>query len=172
MTPQLIFGIDNGLSGGIAAVSVSHGSLIDKTPMPIRKVGSEKFIDTVALRKWILTVAGSQQFAIAIEECPKHANSAISMRSMGTSYGQLVSMWMQLSEYSKLIVTRSGNPKDSWQTVMLGRLPKGETKPAARRLVEKLWPCENWIPKGCRTDDYGMIDAALIAEFARGHKLT
>jgi len=190
----MVIGIDNALSGGLAAVSVDHGLLITAIPMPTRKrthifektkrrcikgektkttaLATDVEIDGAEVVAWIALASNFKPCVIAIEECPEHAQQKSIMRSMAISYGKLLgALETGLPEY-RVVIVRSGNPKDSWQRAMLGQLEQGETKAAALAKANELWPGEAWMrtPRS-KTPDSGMIDAALIAEFARIKRL-
>ena len=45
----MIIGIDNGLDGGLAAISKTTGALINKTVMPTLKRGSKREVDAYKL---------------------------------------------------------------------------------------------------------------------------
>ena len=64
-------------------------------------------------------------------------------------------------------------PAQRWQKALLGKVPKGGTKAAAEAFARKLWPdLASWaVPAGCRTLQDGIIDGALLAEFARRQRL-
>lgn len=186
----IIIGCDNGLTGGLCAISRSHGKIIAKIPMPTiqhehifertkttkrkgvkkteRGLFIENLIDGCAVTDWILFVTDWKPCTVIIEECPMHADKQATMRSMGVSYGILMGAISARLTDKQIVVVRSGNPLDSWQRHMLGNLPKGETKQAAINKARGLWPDEDWItkPKG-RTPDMGCVDAALIAEYGR-----
>jgi hypothetical protein len=186
----MIIGIDNALSGGLAAISLSHGLIIAKTPMPVakrphifektkrRKVGDkmvkvralaqDREIDAIEVVEWIRETSNYKACPIVIEECPEHAQQKATMRSMAISYGILVGALSAALPSYRLVIVRSGNPKDSWQRAMLGPCEKGETKAAALAAAERLWPEENWLAsERCKSPHDGMIDSALIAQFAR-----
>jgi len=172
MKPDLVIGIDNGLTGGLVSLSTTvnpqgGGCLIACLPMPVLKSCRE--IDGDEVAGWIRRMTNGHPTVVALEECPKHANQASVMRSMATSYGILVGAITAGTDItnSQIVRVRSGNPKDSWQRVMLGNLKKGETKAAALKLAGTLWPDETWIVGKMRTPHTGLIDAALIAEFYR-----
>jgi len=173
MTPDIIIGIDNGLTGGLVAISTTvnpqgAGCLIASLPMPVLKSCRE--IDGDEVSGWVRRMTNGHPTVIALEECPKHANQAIVMRSMATSYGILVGAITAGTDITnnQIVRVRSGNPKDSWQRAMLGKLAQGETKAAALKLANQLWPDETWLPSTRRSTPHtGLIDAALIAEFYR-----
>jgi hypothetical protein len=154
----MIIGIDNGLDGGLCAISAHDGSIIDKLPMPTYKVKKKREVDTRSIQLWIMAL--NTPFAIAIEEPLKHARSSQAMRSMSISFGKIVGMAESRNfELARIEV------KD-WQTALLGKTPKGHTKIAALKVAKKLAPDENWLATSrCKTPHDGMIDAFLIAKF-------
>jgi hypothetical protein len=51
---------------------------------------------------------------------------------------------------------------------MIPGCEKGETKRAASELARRLWPDESFFAtERCKTPHDGLVDAALIAEYAR-----
>lgn len=154
----MIVGIDNGLDGGLCAISAHNGSIIDKLPMPTYMNKKKREVNTRAIQSWILDL--NTPFVIAIEEPLKHARSSQAMRSMSISFGKIVGM----AECKNFELARI-EVKD-WQTALLGKIPKGHTKIAALKVANKLAPDENWLatPR-CTTPHDGMIDAFLIAKF-------
>lgn len=173
----MIIGIDNGLSGGLVAISRQHGLIIAKTPMPVitrslHRPKKTNEIHAAEVVRWIADVTDYRPCLVVIEECPEHANRASTMRSMGISYGILIgAITGGLTGY-RVAVVRSGNSLDSWQRAILGKVPQGKTKPAALAVASDLWPDEKWLasPKRKTAHD-GMVDAALIAEYARREQI-
>lgn len=178
MKPTHIIGIDNGLGGGLSMLRQSDGALLIRTPMPIirdlrldcRRIASEELART--LRAWAdwsydeaVGAGATPRIEVAAEPCPKHSRDKAAMRSMAFSWGLIVAA----ADRAGLQITtvESGRSRASWQTCLLGRLKKDETKPAAIALARKLWPEESFVATGCRTPHTGMVDAALIAEHLR-----
>jgi len=187
---MIYIGVDNGLDGGIAAISASHRLFIDATPMPtitrthvfkktktrkingvsskITELATDREIDGLQLADWILRITDSRPCTILIEECPEHAQQKSTMRSMGVSYGILIGAISTALYNYKLVVVRSGNPSDSWQRCMLGKCATGGTKSVALKKANELWPDEKFLAtERSKTPHTGMIDAALIAEYGR-----
>lgn len=160
---NVIVGADNGLDGGLVALSEYTGHVLEKRPMPTRMFGKKREIDPHAVKEWLLSLnENPRKILLAIEEPLKHAKSSQAMRSMGISFGLLCST----GELSGLRTERV--QVNDWQPVLLGRVPKGQTKAYALRKTTALWPYESWLASPrCTTPHDGMIDAALIAEFAR-----
>lgn len=188
---MITVGIDNGLSGGIVALS-PLGQIIDMIPMPTlthkhdfrkektlkrhgvptktKEIHQEAMIDTRSLFNCIMRVTDWKPCVVAVEECPEHAAQKSVMRSMGISYGAITGI-VNLTEQWTLKIVRSGNPMDSWQRALLGNVPQGQTKEYALAKARELWPRETFLALRGRTPHSGMIDAALIAHFTRTNKL-
>jgi hypothetical protein len=158
-TPAII-GIDNGLSGGIVALCPESGALIDKTVMPLREFLGKDEADVGEVVRW---VSHFDCRGVGIEEPPKHLNSIQSMRSMCLSFG-LIAGALQQGGYAPCRIT-----VQEWQKALLGKVPQGQTKPAALAKARELWPDEQWLPsRRHRTPHDGMVDAALIARYLAG----
>lgn len=154
----MIIGIDNGLDGGLCAISTHDGSIIDKTPMPTLVFKKKREVDPKKIHKWIMDL--NTPCVIAIEEPLNHARSSQAMRSMAISFGKIIGM----SECKDIPIKRID--VHEWQKAMLGRVPKGFTKRAALVTAAKLAPDEDWLATSrCSTPHDGMIDAFLIARF-------
>lgn len=160
----MIIGIDNGLDGGLAAISKTTGALIDKTVMPTFKRGTKREVDTYTLYQWILGLDISPgQFVIAIEEPLHHAKSSQAVRSMALSFGKIKGL-CEIKQWEHCCVS-----VHKWQKRMLGHVPKGMTKEAAAWKAECLVPEECWQKSKRATKAHdGMIDAFLIARYIRG----
>lgn len=167
-------GIDNGLDGGVVGLNESS-TILFKHPMPVKKVGKGRQIDILALRDLIyfsiedskLTRYDDDEVRILIEHPSKHSPGVLALCSTWQSFGTCVS-----------ILTLSGHRWDSiipskWQKRFWVRpkMPKGtkfDTKAAALNAAQKLWPNAEWTKsERARKPHDGMIDAALIAEYAR-----
>lgn len=160
----MIVGIDNGLDGGLCAISKFDGGIIDKIRMPTRQLSKKKEIDVRIVSQWLLDF--NTDFELAIEEPLAHARSSQAMRSMAISFGKLIGM----AECKGYPVSRISVHK--WQKELLGRVPKGQTKKVALELATQLAPSENWLAnKRCRTPHDGMIDSYLVAVYYRNRTI-
>ena len=166
---MIYLGIDNGVTGGIAVLS-PLGQIIDAFVMPVHRVRGNE-IDAQRLVSGIRDAVHNCEFVAVVEECPEHSKQKSTMRSMATSYGIICGAISAAFPSMRLVRVRSGNPKDSWQRAMLNTV-KGNTKPAALAKARSLWPSESWLatPRSS-TPHSGLIDAALIAEYARTKQL-
>ena len=168
---MIFIGIDNGVSGGVAILSGTTGNtnaglLVDAFPMPICDATGEVY--SAVLYEKVSPYHRDGETVVVVEECPAHSDRASIMRSMAFSYGVIVATMSRLVWQRNIVRVRSGNPKDSWQRAMLGRIAKGETKLAAAALAKRLWPDETFLAsRRSKVPHSGMVDAALIAEFYR-----
>ena len=160
----MIIGIDNGLDGGLTAISKTTGAVINKTVMPTLKRGSKREVDTYRLYQWILGLDEMpSNFLIAIEEPLHHAKSSQAVRSMAMSFGKIKGL-CEVKDWEQCCVS-----VHKWQKKLLGNVPKGMTKEAAAWKAECLAPDECWQKsKRASKPHDGMIDAFLIARYIRG----
>tara|TARA_R100000353_G_C6511662_1_gene196753 strand:+ start:693 stop:1199 length:507 start_codon:yes stop_codon:yes gene_type:complete len=159
----MIIGIDNGLDGGLAAISKTTGALIDKTIMPTQHRAGKREVDTRKLYDWIMSLGQcADDFLVAVEEPLKHAKSSQAVRSMGISFGKIVGL-CESRQWNHCCVS-----VHKWQKKMLGNIPKGQTKEAALWKAECLAPDECWqkSKRASKAHD-GMVDAFLIARYIK-----
>jgi len=162
----IVIGIDNGVSGGLVAISHHHGLIMDKLPMPVQRWRSRNEVNVRAVHKWIDDVTnGNLSNAFYIIEEPNNSKNASTAYSVASSFHSLRAFFE-----TKFLPFERITPQ-IWQKAMLGNVPTGETKPYALAKARELWPDERWLktPK-CSVPHDGLIDAALIAEYGRRHK--
>lgn len=160
---RIIIGIDNGISGGLVALSDHPGPPIAMTIMPIRRHRSRNEVDVSALSEWLHQACGGwPECATYVIEEPNNSRNA------GTAYA-VASCFHAIRGYleSKRHSWHRITPQ-SWQKAMIPKCKAGETKIRALAKARELWPDENWLAsKRCKTPHAGLVDAALIAEFGR-----
>jgi len=154
----IIIGVDNGLDGGLCAISSFDGGIVDKIAMPTLNRSKKREVSTTTINEWLMGL--NTPFILVVEEPLAHAKSSQAVRSMALSFGKLLGMaevkgW----KHDRISVHK-------WQKKMLGRTAKGGTKAAALEVAERLAPQENWLKnKRCRTPHDGMVDAFLISRY-------
>ena len=154
----MIVGIDNGISGGIVAISRATGSIIDKTPMPLLHRLGKKETDTRKVYDWITDL--NTPFTLAIEEPLRHARSSQAIRSMAINFGKILGLAESKQWDIKCVSVHK------WQKRMLGRVPKGKTKEHALAVAYDIAPDECWKKsKRASKPHDGMVDAFLIARY-------
>jgi hypothetical protein len=162
MTPDIIIGIDNGISGSLVAISAYHGKVIDKILMPTRPSDKSRECDAMAVCEWIERFTCTDDIAVALETPSKHSPGTLALCSMWDCYGAIRGILESCGIKHVRIAPRT------WQAEMLGVVPKGETKAYARAKAREIWADEEWLatPRSKKAHE-GFIDAALIAEFYR-----
>lgn len=163
---QVIIGVDNGISGGLCAISSHDGLFIEAIAMPVKDVSGKSEVCVKGVLYW-LDQFSPLSTSVAIEEPLRHAKSSQAMRSMSISFGKIIGL-CETIEYPTYRVQVK-----EWQDVELGkRLAKGQTKVKALAVASNLWPEEDWLATSrSRIPHDGMIDAALIAHYYLNHKI-
>lgn len=158
---SMYIGIDNGVTGGICAISDSS-SVIALCRMPVKKARSANEVDIRALHLWLSAATGENlSNAVYIIEEPGGSKSASAAKSMAGSFHAIRAFFeTKFLRYERITPQR-------WQKSLLPGCKPGETKKRALSRALELWPEETFIPDGCRTPHDGIIDAALIAEYGR-----
>jgi len=162
---MIYIGIDNGLTGGLAALSDHPGAPVEMWPMPTRGKAKGNEVDAAAI--WDFIDKWDRASVTVILETPgKHSPGAQALCSMWDSYGAIRGVLESRGIRHHRITPQS------WQKRMLVGCAKGDTKPAALAMAKRLWPDETWLASPqCTKPHDGMIDAALIAEYGRIIKL-
>jgi len=164
---RVIIGIDNGLTGGLVALSDHPGPPIAMTVMPTRGKAKGNEVDALAVYEWILNLACAFTDITAILETPgKHSPGVQALCSMWDSYGAIRAILECRSIRHHRITPQA------WQKVMLVGCAKGDTKPAALARTRQIWPQESFLATARSSKPHeGLCDAALIAEYARRQNL-
>jgi hypothetical protein len=136
--------------------------------MPIQKTRKGNEIDVrgvwAFLQEELQISHHVAEVAVVLEE-PGGSQSASAAASMAASFAALRAQCeLKGLRYHRIT-------PQQWQKPMLN-CAKGETKKAALTKARSLWPSQSWLASAqCRTPHDGMIDAALIAEYARRQTL-
>jgi hypothetical protein len=159
--PDIIIGIDNGISGAMVAISAHHGLLMGKILMPTRTNGKSRECNGAEIVEWLHGFSFNR-IAVCIETPSKHSPGTLALCSMWDCYGAIRGILESCGIKHIRIAPRT------WQAEMLGVVPKGETKAYALAKAAQIWPDEDWLatPRSKKAHE-GLIDAALIAEFYR-----
>jgi hypothetical protein len=163
---MIYIGIDNGLTGGLVALSQHAGALIDRIEMPTRGKSKGNEVDAVVIGKFLCGLRETGPVTVVMETASKFSKGPMALCSMWDSNGCIrgILEWLEIRHHR---IT-----PQAWQRVMLPGCKKGDTKPAALQRARQLWPEETWLRSHrCTKPHDGMIDAALIAEYGRVKKL-
>jgi hypothetical protein len=161
---MIYIGIDNGLTGGLCAISDHSGSIIDFCAMPVTKREKKRNeVNIRAVHLWLSKVTvGNLSNAVYILEEPNNSRNPSTAYSVASSFHSLRGFFE-----AKMLNWHRITPQ-SWQRAMLGKVPKGETKWYALAKAVRLWPDEPFhASPRCKTAHEGLVDAALIAEYYR-----
>lgn len=156
---MVVVGIDNGISGGLVALS-TMGPIIAMLPMPIKAAKKGNEIDPVKVWEWMRELGDRDKLTVVIEE-PGGSKSASAAKSMAASFHTL----RTICELKGLSYHRISPQR--WQKQMLS-CGAGETKLAAVKLAQHRWPDDSFLAtKRSKVPHSGLVDAALIAEYWR-----
>lgn len=159
-------GIDNGLDGAISVVG-EYGGIIFKTAMPTIKTGKGREVDVLAINEIFNQYPGT----IVLEEASKHSPGKLSLCSTWFTYGSILST-IKLAGRRYQVIRPLNWQKTFWAKPKMAKDQKFDTKAAALKAANMLWPEENWTKSDKATKPHdGMVDAALIAEWARRQRL-
>jgi hypothetical protein len=166
---MIYLGIDNGLTGALVALSdVSSVAPIRMDIMPVRKKAKGNEVNGELVLAFIESLHCDVRcdLTVILEIPGKHSPGAQALCSMWDSFGVLRAICEVKGIRHHRITPQQ------WQKVMLPGCEKGNTKPFALSVARRLWPSESWLatPRSS-TPHSGLIDAALIAEYARTKQL-
>lgn len=157
-----VIGIDNGLSG--AFTILDEGQIAQTMPMPTEKTGKGRELDEKSIYKLIYD---NQEAYFAIEEASKHSPGVLALCSTWQTYGAIKCMLKVLNVRYE-IVKPSQWGKMFWVRPKMAKGKKFDTKAAALQAAKRIWPKETWLAsKRCTKPHDGMVDSALIGEYAR-----
>jgi len=157
---RITVGIDNGLTGGM--VALSDGNLVAQLALPVRD-------GNLCAGEFIRRIQGlgyPYQLNIVIEEPGKFAPGVFALCSTWKIFGQMTGALDAHGYAYQTVAPRS------WQAKMLGKIPKGETKKFAMdcyvRIFDRQPPTKTDRSKKAHD---GIVDAALIAVYAERYLL-
>ena len=150
-----LLGVDPGIRGGLAIVSIDDGAapqLIDAIDIPVTGVGAKERVDVLAIRTWIIAHAPQHALIERAQAMPKQGAS--SGFKYGRATGALESV-LACCEIPMTIVEPS-----VWKKFHQLR---GGDKEAARQRALQLFPAAHALL--ARKKDHGRGEASLIALF-------
>jgi hypothetical protein len=157
---QIYIGIDNGVSGALVALS-PQSQIISMLPMPTQQARKGREIDVWVVWRWVTALDERGALSVIVEE-PGGSKSARAATSMAGSFHALRTICAL-----KQLRWHRTTPQ-AWQRDLLPGCKAGDTKPRALELARRLWPAESWLAsERCKVAHDGIVDAALIAEWAR-----
>lgn len=156
-------GIDNGISGGLVVLSPTAGlPPVAMMVMPVQRARKGNEVDVRAVLHWLEDIGVRLAETMTIIEEPGGSKSARAATSMAGSFHALRGMLESRGARYERITPQA------WQRVMIPGARGGETKARALEMARRLWPTTDWRASDrCRTPHDGLVDAALLAEYAR-----
>lgn len=165
---MIYIGIDNGISGGLAAIPDRAGvSPLGYAKMPIQRSRKGNEIDVRALHLWLTEITcGNLSNAVYLIEEPAGSKSAKAGVSMAGSFHAIRGFFdAKFLRYERVTHQR-------WQKAMLPGCKAGDTKARALECARRLWPEETFLASPlCKVPNDGIVDALLIAEWGRRARL-
>lgn len=158
-----IFGIDLGLGGGVASISVGDVAHARRMPTLAAPKGTGRVYDLSGIVQFLYAPASDSHMFI---EKAQLRGAAPASKQGAVSLARCQALWEMAcvsAGYSYTIV-----PARTWQRTMFAGLGKvKDTKAASILVAKRLFPCVNLRPGQCRKDQDGLSDALLIAEYGR-----
>lgn len=155
--PNLIIGIDPGLSGAVAIYNPLENSLIDVFDMPLHEVKGRRHLDLYQLAMAIDGYASQTKLAIIEDVSAMPGQGVTSMFRFGVATGVPAGILAAL-----MVPIFFAHPA-SWKNAMgLSR-----DKDASRQMASRMFPKET--KRFARKKDDGRAEALLLAVFASRH---
>ena len=168
----MTIGIDNGISGALAAIYPD--GTVEVVDMPVISVGKANRIDALAVYTWIKVAAaesGAPAF-VTFEQGQKNPLFGTKGNySNGYSCG-VVETLIQFAARDGFVTYQCVNPR-TWQKDMfkdLRGVGDGDTKGASIEVCRRLFPQLSLVPPRCRLPHDGWADAICMAEYGRRHQ--
>ena len=150
---KLILGVDPGIRGGLAIVSINDGAapqLVDAIDIPIAGVGAKERVDVLAIRTWITAHQPQHALIERAQAMPKQGASS------GFKYGRAagaIEAVLTCCEIPMSIVEPT-----AWKKFHQLR---GGDKEGGRQRALQLFPSAHALL--ARKKDHGRAEASLIA---------
>jgi crossover junction endodeoxyribonuclease RuvC len=153
MSHLAILGVDPGVRGGLAIVSVGADTmpyLIDAIDIPVTGVGAKERVDAIATRNWITQHAPQRALIERAQAMPKQGASS------GFKYGRAVGA-------VEAVIACCGIPLTIIEPTAWKKFHqlRGGDKEAGRQRALQLFPTAHELL--ARKKDHGRAEAALIA---------
>ena len=154
-------GIDPGLQGGIAIIPPEQDK-IETLAMPVIPQGKKKAYNHPFLKKFFNFSQPSDFYAILEEQHSFPQQGVVSTCSLCYGFGALKQCLVDFAIPHEVI------PAKDWQKEFGISGRKGNTKAQALQICQSLFPNLNLLAtERSKKPHEGIVDAVLIAEFAR-----
>lgn len=140
------------------------GEVVDLQPMPARSAGNKRELDTSAILDFLKAVR--IDFCALERSQSMPGQGVVSVFNYGVGFGLLQGLLSALKIPYELI------PPTSWTKDLHAGLPQSaKPKEKSRTAAERLFPGLDLRAPGGRVPHEGLIDALLIAEWARRRRV-
>jgi hypothetical protein len=154
-------GIDPGLDGGLAILHPERALTLAIMPTRTAGAGGRRVVDQVALDAWLMDLP-PDTFLVIEAQSAMRGYGVSSAFSLGLTYGAITQALV-----SRAVRHQRVKPQ-VWQREYGIAGHHQRTKAQALVVAQGLWPMQDWrATDRCRTAHDGLVDAALMAEFAR-----
>jgi crossover junction endodeoxyribonuclease RuvC len=152
---RLVLGVDPGIHGGLAIVSIGANDvpcLIDAIDIPVAGIGAKERVDAIAFRNWITQHAPQHALIERAQAMPKQGASS------GFKYGRAVGA-------IEAVIACCGIPLTIIEPTAWKKFHqlRGGDKESGRQRALQLFPTAHELL--ARKKDHGRAEAALIALF-------
>ena len=155
-------GIDPGLSGSISFIEKNE---IVTCVMPTISLGKKPVIDNLTLASIFSGYDPTECYAILEQQQPMPKQGVTSMFSIGYGFGALKQCLVDFGFPHEVVRAQT------WQKEFGISGRKGNTKAQALQICQSLFPYLNLLAtERSRKPHEGIVDAVLIAEYARRRK--
>ena len=156
-------GIDNGLDGGLVALN-EDGDIIGQSIMPTTKLDKGREVDADGILRFVTGFDGAR---VMIESASKHSPGKLALCSTWYSFG-ITKATVMLALLPCEIITPQKWQRTFWKRPSLPKGEKFDTKAAALKAADQIWPDHDWRKSKRATKAHdGLVDAALIAQYHR-----
>lgn len=164
--PRLYAGVDPGANGAIVILDRA-GKIVDAGRTVRDVVPDEAMLPPDALRRFarwadVSAVAVEKPIAFAGSKSDRHPATS-SMMAVALSAGGWLGRIAERSPNARLYLVA---PR-TWQSALLGKIPKGETKARSEMLARGLWGFDARMLDARGAIHDGCADAGCLAEFIR-----
>ncbi len=157
---MIYVGIDNGLDGGIALL---RDGALELHPMPTDSNGKSRRVDV----EHLAVLLQHRQITAVLYESVAGSKNVKAAVSMADSFARVETVLKFLGYRHQPLTARTWQ-KQFWTVPKMAQGVKFNTKAAALKVAKQLWPNQDWRKNDrCKVAHDGLVDAALIAEYAR-----
>jgi hypothetical protein len=168
MNNRLFVGIDNGISGAMAAIS-EQGEIAHLAPLPVRTIGRATFLDCPAFRDQLTKLTSGYRPHILVEMAQMFSPGKKALASTWCCYGSLVAIldgypWEPINPQTWQREMFAGHAREVDQKAD----GKQKKKTASIVVAQRLFPGAKLVrTEKSKVPDSNLADALLIAAYCQ-----